>query len=87
MVGRRLEGGTSLLPVGVREVRGNFGIGAPVRCVDEGGHLVGVGLVNYGSGEIDRIRGCRTADIEARLGYRHSDEVIHRDHFALADGK
>ena len=81
------EGGTSLLPVGVREVRGNFGIGAPVRCVDERGHLVGVGLVNYGSGEIDRIRGCRTADIEARLGYRHSDEVIHRDHFALADGK
>jgi glutamate 5-kinase len=79
------EGGTSLLPVGLREVRGTFGAGAPVRCVDESGTLVGVGLVNYGSAELEKIRGCRTAGIEARLGYRHSDEVIHRDHFALAD--
>ena len=47
--------------------------------------VIGIGLVNYDSNEIGRIRGCRTAEIESRLGYRHSDEVIHRDHFALVD--
>jgi len=78
------EGGTSLLPVGVAAVTGHFGVGAPVRCLDPEGRLVGIGLVNYDAAEIERIRGCRTAEIEARLGYRHSDEVIHRDHFALA---
>lgn len=78
------EGGTSLLPVGVASVSGHFGVGAPVRCLDPEGRVVGIGLVNYDAAEIERIRGCRTAEIEARLGYRHSDEVIHRDHFALA---
>lgn len=79
------ERGTSLLPVGVREVRGAFGVGAAVRCLGPDGDPIGVGLVNYDASEIAKILGCRTADIESRLGYRHSDEVIHRDHFALVD--
>ncbi|MBM4395331.1 MAG: glutamate 5-kinase [Deltaproteobacteria bacterium] len=79
------NGGRSLLPVGVRAVRGAFGVGAAVRCVDESGAPVGVGLVNYASAEIERIRGRRTADIDSLLGYRHSDEVIHRDHFVLEE--
>lgn len=79
------ERGTSLLPVGVSEVRGSFGIGAAVRCLTPDGEVIGIGLVNYDSAEIQRIRGCRTADIATQLGYRHSDEVIHRDHFALVD--
>ncbi len=77
--------GTSLLPVGVINVVGSFGIGAAVRCLSPEGDVIGIGLVNYDAGEILKIRGCRTTDIEARLGYRHSDEVIHRDHFALVD--
>jgi glutamate 5-kinase len=40
--------------------------------------------VNYSAAEVDLIKGLHTRDIEARLGYKHSDEVIHRDHFALA---
>lgn len=78
------ESGASLLPAGVRAVRGQFGVGDPVRCVDPDGRLVGVGLVNYSAAEIDLIKGLHTRDIESRLGYKHSDEVIHRDHFALA---
>ncbi|MER3444758.1 MAG: glutamate 5-kinase [Meiothermus sp.] len=78
------EGGASLLPAGIRAVRGSFGVGEPVRCLDPEGNLVGVGLVNYSSAEIERIKGAKSRDLEAILGYKHSDEVIHRDYFALA---
>ncbi len=78
------EGGKSLLPIGIREVRGSFGVGAAVRCLAEDGHTVGVGLSNYKSGEIDQIKGHRSEEIEALIGYKHSDEVIHRNNFVLA---
>jgi glutamate 5-kinase len=78
------KGGASLLPAGIKEVRGTFDVGEAVRCLDPQGTLVGVGLVNYRSGELGRIKGQKTSTIEAILGYKHSDEAIHRDHFALA---
>lgn len=78
------RGGKSLLPIGVREVRGVFGVGAAVRCLAEDGHAIGVGLSNYKSSEIDLIKGHRSEEIEALIGYKHSDEVIHRNNFVLA---
>jgi len=78
------KGGKSLLPIGIREVRGTFGVGAAVRCLAEDGHTIGVGLSNYKSGEIDRIKGHRSEEIETLIGYKHSDEVIHRNNFVLA---
>lgn len=77
--------GKSLLPIGIRRVTGTFGVGAPVRCVTEKGEVVGIGLSNYRSSEIDQIKGHRTDEIEALIGYRHSDEVIHRNNFVLAE--
>lgn len=77
--------GKSLLPIGVRSVSGSFGVGAPVRCVDEKGEVIGIGLSNYRSSEIELIKGHRTDEIEALIGYKHSDEVIHRNNFVLAD--
>ncbi len=56
--------GKSLLPIGVREVRGNFGVGSPVRCVDEAGNEIGIGLTNYRSVEIQEIKGHHTEEIE-----------------------
>lgn len=76
--------GKSLLPIGVREVRGTFGVGAPVRCLDAAGAVVGIGLSNYKSGEIQQIKGHHTEEIEGIIGYRHSDEVIHRNNFVLS---
>jgi len=78
------QGGASLLPAGIREVRGSFGVGEAVQCLDPEGRLIGIGLVNYASAEIARIKGAKTKDIEGLLGYSNSDEVIHRDYFALA---
>ncbi len=77
------QGGASLLPAGILEVRGQFGVGEAVRCLDEKGNLIGVGLVNYSATELKRIRRRQTKDIEAILGYKNTDEAIHRDYFAL----
>lgn len=77
--------GKSLLPIGVRQVRGTFGVGAPVRCLNEVGEVIGVGLCNYKSIEVDLIKGRHTHEIEGLIGYKHSDEVIHRNNFVLND--
>jgi len=77
------EHGKSLLPIGIAKVRGSFGVGAPVRCLDEAEDIVGIGLSNYKSTEIELIKGHHTEDIENIIGYKHSDEVIHRNNFVL----
>ena len=77
------ERGASLLPAGVKEVRGRFSRGEAVRLLSEEGEEVGVGLANYASEEIARIKGRRSAEIEAVLGYRYTEEGVHRDHLAL----
>ncbi|MBU4177841.1 MAG: glutamate 5-kinase [Desulfurivibrionaceae bacterium] len=79
-----LQGGKSLLPSGILEVRGKFGIGAPVHCVNEQGEPLAAGLVNYGSGDIDRIKGAKTSQIEQMLERpKDSDEIIHRDNLVI----
>jgi glutamate 5-kinase len=77
------EQGRSLLPPGIREVRGVFDEGECVTCVDVDGKEFARGLVNYNSQALERIKGARTAQIEQILGYKISDEVIHRDDLAL----
>ncbi|HIE10106.1 MAG TPA: glutamate 5-kinase, partial [Kiritimatiellae bacterium] len=77
--------GRSLLPIGVREVRGDFPAGAVVDILDPRGNLVGRGLVGYSSQQIRLIRGRPTGAIQAILGTRDYDEVIHRDNMMLFD--
>jgi glutamate 5-kinase len=77
------EGGKSLLPVGVREVHGEFSRGEVVSCVDAGGREVARGLANYGADESRRIAGARTAQISERLGYVDDAEMIHRDNLVV----
>jgi len=73
----------SLLPSGIREVEGQFKVGAKVRVVGPENQEIGVGLVNYPSEEIEKIKGCKTCDIQNRLGYKFYDEVIHRDNLVV----
>ena len=73
------QGGRSLLPSGVRAVEGTFGVGDCVRCLGPDGSEVARGLVSYPAAELDRIKGAHTRDIQRLLGYKASDEVIHRD--------
>lgn len=74
---------TSLLPSGVKEVRGSFGIGECVRCLDLDGREFARGLINYSAQELNQIKGLHTSRIEQALGYKPFDEIIHRDDLVL----
>jgi glutamate 5-kinase len=80
---RALKGGRSLLPAGVRGVDGVFQRGDPVVVVDADGAALARGLSAYGSAEAERIIGHRSDEIEAILGWRGRDELIHRDDLVL----
>lgn len=75
--------GRSLLPSGVREVRGEFGAGACVSLIDPEGQEFGRGLVNYPAADVLKLQGRRSAEIAAILGYQVADEIIHRDNLVL----
>jgi glutamate 5-kinase len=74
-----LERNTSLLPSGVREVHGAFASGDAVEIASLDGRAFARGLAVYGADEVRRIAGLRSAEIEATLGYRLLDCVVHRD--------
>jgi len=73
----------SLLPAGVVEVEGDFASGEVVAVHGAGGREFARGVVNFDAEELRKIRGARTAEIEARLGYKSFDEVIHRDNLVI----
>lgn len=78
-----LERGSSLLPAGVRAVEGDFQRGDAVLVIGPDGRAVAKGLSAYDAAEARRIAGKRTAEIEAILGWRGRDELIHRDDLVL----
>lgn len=78
-----LNDGKSLLPSGIKKVEGDFDTGDAVYCIDEKGEKIAKGLVNYSSCEIKMIKGKKSSEIEKILGYKYSDEVIHRDNLVI----
>jgi glutamate 5-kinase len=80
---RALHGGRSLLPAGVVRVTGRFDRGDAVVVRDPQGTEIARGLSAYSSLDAERIRGRRSGELEALLGYRGRDEMIHRDDLVL----
>ena len=78
-----LQKGKSLLPSGVLAAEGQFSLGDPVLLVDPHQQEFAKGLSNYGSAEINKIKGLKTAEVENKLGYKYSDEIIHRDDLVI----
>ncbi|MEW6108444.1 MAG: glutamate 5-kinase [Nitrospirota bacterium] len=77
------QGNKSLLPSGIVSVNGFFEIGDSVYCADSDGKRIAKGITNYSSMEIQKIKGKKTSEIENILGYRYSDEIIHRDNLVI----
>ena len=75
--------GKSLLPIGVKDVFGEFERGAVVACVGEDGADIARGLTNYNADEARRITRHASQEIEALLGYGGDEEIIHRDNLVL----
>jgi glutamate 5-kinase len=75
------ERGSSLLPVGIIGVEGEFAAGDAIEVVCDGA-VVGKGIVNYSASELGRIKGLQSADVLKRMP-NASEEAVHRDHFVL----
>ena len=80
------ERGKSLLPSGLVDVTGEFHAGEVVALTELEGDEFARGLVNYDAGELRKIRGAKTAEIERALGYKGLAEVIHRDNLVVLAG-
>ncbi len=79
------RGKKSLLPAGIREVLGDFEPGAMVRCMDGEGREIARGVTYFSSGQIRKIMGRHSDEIEKILGTCPGEEVIHRDDLVLTD--
>nr|WP_314904571.1 glutamate 5-kinase [uncultured Campylobacter sp.] len=80
---KALKEGKSLLVVGIREVVGEFERGETLVIKDVGGQALARGITNYSSAELALIKGRKSEEIEAVLGYKYEDEALHIDNIAL----
>ena len=79
----RKAGGCSILPAGIYQVVGDFQSGSTISVIDKEGHELARGLVHYTAAELEKIKGCKSSDIEGILGHKNYDEVIHRDDLVI----
>jgi glutamate 5-kinase len=75
------EGGTSLLPVGIVDVAGEFNAGDAVEIAHDG-EAVGKGISNYSATELRQVRGLKSPAVRELLP-RATEEAVHRDYFVL----
>ncbi len=78
-----LDQGRSLLPSGITGIEGDFSRGECVDVIGGDKRLIARGMVNYSSSDIDKIKGSKSIEIERKLGYKYTEEVIHRDNMVL----
>jgi glutamate 5-kinase len=77
------QAGKSLLAAGITRVQGEFDTQEAVELCDRSGNEIARGLVNYSSEELQKIRGRRSNEILAILGYEGVETVVHRDNLVL----
>lgn len=78
-----VKGNTSLLPVGVKEVRGDFKRGDVIAVLSPEGDELARGLAGYSSSDTARIAGHHTEEIEGILGFIEQPELIHKDNLVI----
>jgi glutamate 5-kinase len=83
---KALRAGKSLLPAGVRALEGRYEKGDAVVVVGEDGREIARGLVRYDAAETEAIKGLKSSQIEATLGYTAGPTLIHADDLALVRG-
>ncbi|NET49977.1 MAG: glutamate 5-kinase [Merismopedia sp. SIO2A8] len=79
------QGGKSLLAAGITAIEGNFRLSDAVQLCDHSGSEIARGLVNYSSEELQQIRGRKSSEIPAILGYAGAETVVHRDNLVLSN--
>lgn len=77
------KSGASLLPIGVKAVKGDFKRGEVVACLSPDGREIARGLINYPADEARKIIGHPSSEIMLLLGYKDDAELVHRDNLIL----
>jgi glutamate 5-kinase len=78
-----VERGTSLLPAGVVRVEGSFGVGDAVVLTDISGAVLGRGLSEVSSADLERVKGMKTPAIALEFPKLAGKEVVHRDRLVI----
>ena len=78
-----VKSGTSLLAVGIVEVKGDFPRGATVSVLNINGQELGRGVANYKAPDLQVISGQQSHHIARILGYDYGATVIHRDDMVI----
>ncbi len=78
-----LEGGKSLLPAGIVGISGTFRKGDAVSICDRRGRVFARGIVSWGSEQVERGKGLKSAIVRATLGEDTPAEVVHRDNLTI----
>jgi glutamate 5-kinase len=78
------EQGKSLLPSGITKTEGDFRRG---ECIEmhsgKNDRTIARGITNYSAEDINKIKGLKSIDIEKKLGYKYTEEIIHRDNMVI----
>ena len=78
-----LKNGRSLLPSGIKSIKGEFKRGDAVEIVDSNDRIMAKGLVNYNTSEVSKLLGVNSDKIQSILGYPGDPEVVHRDNLVI----
>ncbi len=78
-----VEGGRSLLPAGIVSVDGRFERGDIIAVRGPDGRVIGSGLANYGSADVEAIKGKKSKDAATLVSSEYGPEVIHRNNLAV----
>ncbi len=76
--------GSSLLPIGMTGVEGDFSRGEVIAIVDSQGQEVARGLANYAAAEARLLCRKPSSAVEQLLGYIAEPEMVHRDNMVLS---
>lgn len=78
-----MQGGASLLPVGIRAIEGDFERGATLSVATQDGREIAHGLSNYSSADLRKLCGKNSKQIAETLGYSFGDAVLHRNNMVV----
>ena len=81
----KLKGdGSSLLPIGMTGVEGDFSRGEVIAILDKNGQEVARGLANYAAAEARLLCRKPSSQMPELLGYAAEPEMVHRDNLVLS---
>ncbi len=77
------ENGRSLLPAGILRIDGGFARGDTITIQDSADNILARGITRYSARDLEKIAGCHSDEIEAKLGYIYGPVAVHRDDLIL----